>query len=204
MEHGTGNGHYQRGRNAFAADIAHGKMEHVALADKIVQVSSHLLGRYEQGVKLRRKVGVQHPHLDGAGHIEFRLHAFVVAPGGFQLADIIGNGVLHIDKTVPQAQHLVLAGDFGQLCLEISLAHIQGRHRKLRNGTRHQADFLPAQEIEDRQRHQAHNHQIQAQRQGDGNIRSMGNGIMDSKPDCQERDEENDGCYADNSPAQSV
>ena len=59
-----------------------------------------------------------------------------------------------------------------------------------------------AQEIQDNQRHKAHNHQIRAQNQCDGNIFRMGKGLLGSKPDCNERDKENDGGYADDSPAE--
>ena len=138
-ERGTGDGHHQRSRNPFAGHIADGEIELVTFDGEVVQVAAHLFGGVQHRIELRREIGAQHPHLDIARHVEFRLHALIGRCGGLQLLNVVGNGVLHIDETVVQTEHLVLAGDFGQFCLEVALGHVQRGDRQLGDGARHAA-----------------------------------------------------------------
>ena len=129
-------------------------------------------------------------------------HPFVVAPGGLHLHDVVRDGVLQVDETVPQAQHLILTGDIRQLGLEVALAHIQGRHGEFRDGTRHPADFLAARKIKDDQPHDAHQQQGQGEHQRGRACGFMGHDILGDEPDDNEGDEEDDGNDADDPPAQ--
>ena len=97
------------------------------------------------------EVGAQHPHLDVARHVELRLHALVRRGGCLQLLDVVGDGVLHVYEAVVQAQHLVLAGDLGQLGLEVAFGHVQCGNGQFGDGARHAADHAAADEEENNQ-----------------------------------------------------
>ena len=78
-------GHYEGGRDALSGNVSYTEEQLVVPDVEIVKVSSHFLGRIEEGkhiyvvaLRERREYIGQHGHLDAVGYPEFALHPFLL------------------------------------------------------------------------------------------------------------------------------
>ena len=84
--------HRHRGWHTPATDITHTEVETVVLHKEVIEVATHLLGRFHHGIEIdivtlrkSRELARHHSHLDVAGNAQLAIDTFLGSRGVLQL-----------------------------------------------------------------------------------------------------------------------